>query len=162
MYKFVGSLNAKEIALSISFGVLLGLLALSSGKLLFVFFFLLFFLSRANLLIGIIVTIIISVSAIWLHPLICHPIGEIILTNQITQVVGGVLLKIPFFAWTMLDNTIVCGAFIIGIVLFIPLFLIVWITLKLITRKVTVSNNQSQLSNKLQKSKKLLKSNNCP
>ncbi|MDR2172335.1 MAG: hypothetical protein LBP59_19495 [Planctomycetaceae bacterium] len=145
MNRITGNFGAYEIALSVSFGVMLGLLLLTSGKFLFFILLLLFLFSGANLFSGIIVTIIISALTIWFHSTICHSVGEIILMNNIFQNVCGVLFKLPFFAWTMLDNTIVCGSFAIGLILFLPLFVIAWIPLKLLLPK-----QKKQTQNKTQ------------
>jgi uncharacterized protein (TIGR03546 family) len=132
MDTLTGRFGAREIAFGITFGVLLGLLP--KGNLLFVIFAILFFLSHANIVIGVLATLVISFFAPWLYPL-ADRIGHEILLSVIGQQVIGNLFQIPLVAWTMLDNTVVLGMFLLGLVLFLPIFFVVWIPLKIILPK---------------------------
>jgi uncharacterized protein (TIGR03546 family) len=132
MDTFTGRFGACEIALGIAFGVLLGFLP--KGNLLFVIFAILFFLSHANIVVGILATLIISFFAPWLHPF-ADRIGREILVSVSGQQIIGNLFSIPAVAWTMLDNTVVLGMFLLGLVLFLPIFFVVWIPLKIILPK---------------------------
>jgi uncharacterized protein (TIGR03546 family) len=129
---FTGRFGAREIAFGIAFGVLLGLLP--KGNLLFVVLAILFFLSHANIVVGILATLVISFFAPWLNPL-ADRIGREILVSVPGQQIIGNLFHIPAVSWTMLDNTVVLGMFLLGLVLFLPIFFVVWIPLKIILPK---------------------------
>ncbi|MDR2439176.1 MAG: DUF2062 domain-containing protein [Planctomycetaceae bacterium] len=132
MDTFIGRFGPREIALGITFGVLLGLLP--KTNLLFVVFAIFFFLSHANIVIGILTTLVISFFAPWLYPL-ADQVGREILVSAQGQQVIGILYSIPVVPWTMLDNTVVLGMFLLGLLLFLPVFLVVWISLKIILPK---------------------------
>ncbi len=109
-------------------GVLLGLLP--KTNLLAVLIALLLFLSYANLLVGAATTVIVSLIAPWIHP-IAHDIGGEILTSAVGQQIGGALFRIPLVPWTFLDNTVVLGSFLLGLVLLLPVFCVVWIAARI-------------------------------
>ncbi|MDR3198252.1 MAG: hypothetical protein LBU34_10335 [Planctomycetaceae bacterium] len=132
MDTFTGRFGAYEIALGVAFGVLLGLLP--KANLLFAVFLIFFFLSHANIVIGVLATLIISFFASWIYPL-ADPIGREILVSVQGQRVIGILFSIPVVPWTMLDNTVVLGMFLLGVLLFLPIFLVVWIPLKILLPK---------------------------
>ncbi|MDR1142010.1 MAG: DUF2062 domain-containing protein [Planctomycetaceae bacterium] len=132
MNTLTGRLGPREIALGITFGVLLGFLP--KANLLFVVFAILFFLSHANIIIGVLTTLVISFFAPWLYPL-AERIGCEILVSAQGQQIIGTLFCIPVVPWTMLDNTVVLGMFLLGLLLFLPVFLVVWIPLKIILPK---------------------------
>ncbi|MDR2114829.1 MAG: DUF2062 domain-containing protein [Planctomycetaceae bacterium] len=132
MDTFTGRFGPREIALGITFGVLLGLLP--KANLLFVVFAVFFFLSHANIVIGVSATLVISFFAPWFYPW-ADLIGREILVSARGQQIIGTLFCIPVVPWTMLDNTVVLGTFLLGIVLFLPVFLIAWIPLKIILPK---------------------------
>ncbi|MDR1269757.1 MAG: DUF2062 domain-containing protein [Planctomycetaceae bacterium] len=132
MNTVTGRLGPREIALGITFGVLLGFLP--KANLLFVVLAILFFLSHANIIIGVLTTLVISFFAPWLYPL-AERIGCEILVSAQGQQIIGTLFRLPVVPWTMLDNTVVLGMFLLGILLFLPVFLVVWIPLKIILPK---------------------------
>lgn len=138
MDTLTGKIGPQEIALAFAFGILLGLIPKSN--LLIVLIAILFFFSRANFAIGIVVTIIVSLIAPWLYPF-SHKIGLEILTSPFGQDWGGRLFQIPLVPWTMLDNTVVLGTFLIGLVQFVPVFLLIWISLKLVWPKKKREDN---------------------
>ncbi|MDR1926061.1 MAG: hypothetical protein LBQ66_16965, partial [Planctomycetaceae bacterium] len=147
MYKLLGRFGASEIALAISFGFLLGMLLPTSGKLLFGLVLILFLFSRANLIIGMLIMVAVSFVSIRIDPMLCHGIGDSILTNQVVQVIGGILFKIPVAAWTMLDNTVVCGSFAVGLVFFVPIFIVAWVPLRLLLPKPKESAKKKSADN---------------
>jgi hypothetical protein len=66
---------------------------------------------------------------------LANQIGREILVSAQGQQVIGMLYCIPVIPWTMLDNTVVLGMFLLGLLLFLPVFLVVWISLKIILPK---------------------------
>ncbi|MDR2755651.1 MAG: DUF2062 domain-containing protein [Planctomycetaceae bacterium] len=132
MNTLLGRFGHREIALGIAFGVLLGLLP--KTNLLFVVLVIFFFLSHANIIIGILTTLVLSFFAIWFYPL-ADQIGREILVSAFGQQVIGILFCVPVIPWTMLDNTVVLGTFLLGLLLFLPIFLVVWVPLKIFLPK---------------------------
>lgn len=129
MNVITGRLGPREIALGTAFGVLMGLLP--RDNLLFVGVAILFFFSHSNLVIGIVISVLTALAAPWTAPL-AHLIGQKILNTSAGQQIVGTLFQIPLLPWTMLDNTIVLGSFVLGLALFLPLFVIVWLPLKVL------------------------------
>ncbi len=125
-----GKLGPRELALAGAFGVLLGLLP--KDNLLFISLAGLFFFSHANLVVGIVLTGLVSIVAPWIHEYWAHPLGTKVLTAPGGQNVIGALFKIPLAPWTMLDKTVVLGSFLTGMLLFVPLYLVIWTPLKLV------------------------------
>ncbi len=128
-----GKLGPRELALAGAFGVLLGLLP--KDNLLFVALALLFFFSHANLVVGVLVTIIVSSFSPWVHEYWADSLGTMLLTSPGGQSVVGTPFKIPLMPWTMLDNTVVLGSFVTGAVLFFPLYFVIWFPLKMVWPK---------------------------
>lgn len=124
-----GRLGPREIALAFAFGILLGLVP--KANLLFFALLILVFLSHANFGITLIVGVVVSFFAPWVHPT-AHEIGGTVLLSPIGQQIGAKLFQIPGVPWTMLDNTVVLGSFLIGLVLFFPVYFFVWAPLKLV------------------------------
>lgn len=138
MDTLTGKFGPREIALAFAFGILIGLIP--KGNLLVALLALLFFFSRANFPVGILVLIVTSLAAPWSYSF-AHKIGLEILASTFGQDWGGRLFQIPLVPWTMLDNTVVLGSFLIGLVQFLPVFLLIWIPLKLIWPKKKTEEN---------------------
>ncbi|MDR0338182.1 MAG: DUF2062 domain-containing protein [Planctomycetaceae bacterium] len=128
----IGRFGAYEIALGLAFGVLLGFLP--KANLLFVILAIIFFLSRANIIIGVLATLVISFFAPWLYSFADWLGREILMSAQGQQIIG-MLFCIPVMPWTMLDHTVVLGMFLLGVLLFLPVFLVAWIWLKIVLPK---------------------------
>ncbi len=126
---FTGRLGPQELALAGAFGVLLGLLP--KDNLLFVMLACLFFFSHANLVVGVLITLVVSVFAPGFHEHFADPLGDAVLTAPVGQTVVGTLFRIPLVPWTMLDRTVVLGSFLTGAFLFFPLYALLWMPLKL-------------------------------
>lgn len=129
MDTLTGRLGPREIALAAAFGLLLGLVP--KLNLLFAVLAILFFLSHANIVIGLVLAIVVSFLTPWTYPT-AHRLGAEILQNPQVQQWGGQLYQIPVIPWLMLDNTVVLGSFLLGLVLFFPVFFVFWIPLKAI------------------------------
>lgn len=132
MDTFTGRFGPREIALAVALGILIGLLP--KANLLVVLLAILLFISHANFLVAIPVILLVSVIAPWIHPF-CDRIGVFVLTSSGGQSWGGALSQIPLARWTMFDNTLVLGSLLLGLALFLPIFLLVWIPLKIIWPK---------------------------
>lgn len=120
--KSIGGINtAHQLALGVAFGMLIGLIpkesALAWG------IGLLFLLSRANLLCGIIVGFVVTL----LSPLLdvySARIGFSILSIESLQTTYSTWLELPFVAWTRFNNTVVIGSLAIGLLAWFPVYLL--------------------------------------
>ncbi|MCL2742792.1 MAG: TIGR03546 family protein [Planctomycetaceae bacterium] len=138
-----GKFGPREIAFAVSFGILLGLLPkdnLTAAAIAVVFF-----LSRANLVLGVVITIIVSFLSPFYYP-IAHRIGLEILTSDFGQEWGAALFQYPLVPWSMLDNTVVMGSFATGLALFLPVWFIVWLPLKLFWKKEETKQKKKEES----------------
>lgn len=133
MDTLTGRFGPREIAQGVAFGLFLGLMIGFPPKfnLLILLTGLVFFLSHANIVVGLAVTAIAALLAPWGYPFF-HRIGGEVLTSSFGQETGAALFRIPVLPWTMLDNTIVLGSFLVGLALFLPVFVVVWIPLKIV------------------------------
>jgi uncharacterized protein (TIGR03546 family) len=110
-----------QLALGVAFGVLIGLVPKESAIPWMIC--LLFLLSRANLLTGIVAALVVSV----ISPLLdvySDQIGFSILTVEALQASYAAAMEIPFLAWTQFDNTVVTGSVAIGLLGWVPVYLI--------------------------------------
>ena len=132
MDTLTGRFGPREIALAVAVGLMLGLVP--KANLLFVILALIFFLSHANVVLGIVITIGVSLLTPWIDPTHHRIGGEILMNPQVQQWEVG-FYRVPLVPWLMLDNTVVMGAFLVGLVLFFPVFLLLWIPLKIVWPK---------------------------
>jgi uncharacterized protein (TIGR03546 family) len=117
-----------RIALGVALGFFLGIVP--KANLLAVLIAALLLLLPANLLIGLAVTVVVSLIAPWIAPF-ADELGGFVLTSNVGQQIGGAAFRLPFVPWTMLDNTLVLGSFLIGLVLVVPVFLLAWLAWRL-------------------------------
>ncbi len=129
---FTGKWGPREIALSVAFGILIGLIP--KANLTVAVLAVLFFLSHANIVLGLVVMLLVSLAAPWVHPLAANLGGEILTSPQGNAVISTVF-HFPLVPWTSLNNTVVLGSLLIGLVLFLPVFLAVWVPLKIVWPK---------------------------
>ncbi|AEJ20105.1 TIGR03546 family protein [Gracilinema caldarium] len=113
--------NPKEIASGVAFGVWLALLP--SQNLLWLLIFCLVFFLRTNLGIMFIVIALCKPLAFICDPVL-HTLGYAVLTHKSFYAFFTKLYNVPFLFLTRFNNTIVCGAFLVGLFLWIPLFLV--------------------------------------
>lgn len=128
MDTITGKWGPVEIAWGVAFGVLLGLLP--KITLLFFLFGLLFVFSRAHLVSGVLLMILVTLLSPFVAPY-ADQLGADILLSKPGQGIGAALFQFPVVPWTQLDNTVVLGSLLFGLVLFFPLFFVTWLPLKL-------------------------------
>ena len=86
-------------------------------------FFLLLLISNANLITGFLSAVFFS----WLSPILdplSHNVGVTVLTYEGLQPWFCQLDALPLAAWARIENTVVTGSFIIGILLMLPLYFV--------------------------------------
>ncbi|MDR1959890.1 MAG: TIGR03546 family protein [Planctomycetaceae bacterium] len=120
----------RQIALAVALGAMTGLL--QKDNLLVLLLILAIFLLRVNLGAGILAAVIFSGLGTLLDSF-ADKIGSWILCRPVIQPLGTSFFELPLTAWTSLNNTVVLGNFVIGLVLFYPVF---HISLR-ICRKIT-------------------------
>ncbi len=124
-----GKWAPREIALAIALGFLIGIMP--KLNLIVAVLTVLFFLSDSTILLGLVTIAVISLCTPWIDPW-THQLGAEILLSPTGNHFVAAFFQVPPLPWTMLDNTVVLGAFVAGIVLFFPLFLSSWVVFKLV------------------------------
>ena len=119
----LGRWTAAGIATGVAFGAMLGLIP--PGNLVSLAVLLLLFFSGSNLVFAGLNALFFLLLARWIAPW-ADRIGEAVLTLPVVQRFGSRAWEYPLVAWTDLDNTVVLGQTLIGLVLFLPLLLLVW------------------------------------
>lgn len=128
----IKSLNSNshpgEIAHAVSIGVLLGLMPKDNA--LWYILFIFFAFVRINKAVYLLVILGMSLFA---HTLDVYldQIGYIVLTYEPAYPVYRFLLDIPFVAFTKFNNTVVMGSLVSGIILYIPVYIIARLLIKL-------------------------------
>jgi len=111
--------SSRQLAGGVALGMLLGLTPKIS--LLVVFFGILLILSKANLITGILSALIFT----WIGPVldpISHNLGVMLLTHESLQPFFCDIFQSPLVAWTRIDNTVVTGSVIIGLLAILPVY----------------------------------------
>lgn len=108
-----------QVGLAIAVGAILGLIPKDNALALTLL--LVIFLLRVNLGFGIISAALFTWVGIALEPL-ADRIGSAVLHSPISASWGTPFFELPLAAWTSLNNTIVLGEFLIGLVLLYPIY----------------------------------------
>ena len=111
--------SSRQLAAGIVLGMMIGLIPKTS--LLVVLLAIVLILSRANLITGILSAIVFSWVGLLLDP-ITHSIGAMLLTHESMQAFFRDLHQYPLVAWTRIENTVVTGSLIAGILLVLPVY----------------------------------------
>ena len=137
-----------EIASGISFGLLLALIP--AGNLLWIGIFIITFFLKHNisaLLLSMgLFRIFISVLDQFLHL-----IGETLLEWPVLQNIFTLIYNTPFLAYTNFNNTIVMGGFVLGIILWLPVFLLFKVLIKVYRKKLAPKIAESKIIKLLKK-----------
>lgn len=123
--KFFKSLNSNshpgEMAHGAALGVLFGLMPKDNALWFILFFFFIFV--RINKSLYFLITLLVSTIA----PLtdnILHQLGYWVLLLPSLEPIMRTLLEIPFVAFTKINNTVVMGSLTMGLLLYIPVYLL--------------------------------------
>jgi uncharacterized protein (TIGR03546 family) len=120
--------RAGEIAAGAACGFLLALLP--AGNLLWIALFLIFFFTKINLGAEFLFIALFKLPMSLLAGLL-HSIGYFVLTQPVLQGIFTALFNIPFIPYTRFNNTVVMGALITGIVLWLPFFFLLRLLVQL-------------------------------
>jgi len=119
---FLKETKPHQIALAVAIGIMLGLIP-KANLLAFVLVVALFLL-RCNLGFGILTAALVSLATIRIDAKV-DLLGTKLLTNASVIDLEATLNQYPLFAWTSLNNTLVLGSFVAGLIVFLPVYLIV-------------------------------------
>lgn len=137
--KILVAINANtkpsQLATAISIALLLSLISVNGLNLLWVVIFIISFLININLSIEFAFIFIFAPLAFVLQGL-QHMIGQAVLAPGPVYELLTMLYTLPLFCFTRLNNTVVMGGLIIGIILFVPLYLFSSFLLKIYRTKV--------------------------
>jgi len=110
-----------ELALGVAFGMLIGIMPKDSAIPWLIA--LVFLLSRGNLLCGIVSAIALSVFApmidVW-----SDKMGMALLSVESLQTTYASWMELSWVAWTRFNNTVVAGSFLIGLIAWLPVYLL--------------------------------------
>ncbi len=116
-----------EIAHAVAIGMLLGFMPKNNALWYLLFVFFLFVrVHKGALLLAVLAA---SLLARLFDPLF-DAIGYAVLTFSPLEPVYAALLDIPFVAFTKFNNTIVAGALVFGLILYIPVYILIRILIK--------------------------------
>jgi uncharacterized protein (TIGR03546 family) len=138
---FTAAGSPRQIAFGVALGATIGLVP--KGNLTAALLAILLLSLRVNLTAGTAAAVLFSWLGVWTDPL-AHRIGSAILTHTAVQPVGAYLFDLPFVPWTALNNTVVLGSLVLGLVLFYPVY---WLSY------VVLENHRDRVAEKLHKYK---------
>ncbi len=113
----------QRLALGVALGMLVGLVP--KGNLTAAVLAVLALSVRANLAAVIGSAGVFTLLGAWTDPL-AHDLGLRVLTRPGVQPLGAWLYDLPLVPWTGLNNTVVFGSLLLGLVLFWPVYYLVW------------------------------------
>lgn len=113
----------RQIAFGAAIGLVLGLIP--KDNLVFLSFVVALALLRVNQLVGCIVACSLGLLSGWLES-IPHVLGSMWLRQSIVSATVQRLYEYPLLPWTCIDNTLVCGGLILGLVSIPPTYLACW------------------------------------
>lgn len=127
LWKLIGSLvrpitterTPHQLALALALGVAIGLVP--KLNLIAVGWLLLLFICRVNLLVGLGAAGMASLLGILLDPYL-HQVGDWLLTSETLHPLFVTIYKLPLGPWTSINNTVVVGATVLGLLQFIPTY----------------------------------------
>ncbi len=111
--------NPHQLALAIALGAALGLVP--KLNLIAVVWLLLLFMLRVNLLVGLISAGAASMASVALDPYL-HRLGDFLLSSELLSPLFVSVYRLPLGAWTSINNTVVVGATVIGLLQIIPTY----------------------------------------
>jgi len=120
---FLKETKPHQIALAVAFGVMLGLIP--KANLLAFLLVMILFLSRCNLGFGILAAALVSLATTRIDAKM-DLLGTRLLAKASVIDLEASLFQYPLFAWTALNNTLVLGGLVAGVIAFLPVYLIVF------------------------------------
>ena len=118
---FAGGDTPRQIGFGVAMGMLIGIIPKDS---LFTYAFgILLLISTANLLSALVSGFVFTWIGFLLDP-VSHSLGKAVLTHESWQATWVQIYELPVVPWTRFHNTVVSGSLLIGLALFIPVYLV--------------------------------------
>lgn len=118
----VSAINSShELALGVAFGAMIGLMPKDSAIPWIIG--LIFLLSRGNLLCGIVAALLASIASPLMDPF-THRMGLSVLSIEFLQSTYAYWMELPWVAWTRFNNTVVAGSLAVGVIAWLPIYLV--------------------------------------
>tara|TARA_R110002049_G_scaffold2750_4_gene21922 strand:- start:70944 stop:71813 length:870 start_codon:yes stop_codon:yes gene_type:complete len=118
-----GRKHPHQLAWAVAFGLLLGIIP--HGNLLALAVLVVVLTLKVNHAMAGLTAIGISFAATKLDPY-SHQVGDFVLSHPDTQTYAASAWQMPLMPWTDLNNTVVMGSFLIGVVALIPAFVVTY------------------------------------
>ena len=115
--------SPRLLAFSLALGMVLGLMP--KGNLLAVLVSMVLFASRSNLAVAMISALLFSYVGPWADPL-TDRLGAALLNWPVLRPTWMWLHSQPLVPWTSFNNTVVLGSLTLGLLLFYPVYRVVW------------------------------------
>jgi uncharacterized protein (TIGR03546 family) len=116
---FTAAASPRQIAFGLALGAMIGLVP--KGNLTAALLAMVLLSLRVNLAAGTAAALVFSWAGALCDPL-AHRIGSTVLAYPWVQPIGAYLFDLPIVPWTALNNTVVLGNLILGLVLFYPVY----------------------------------------
>ena len=145
---FLKETKPHHIALAVALGVMLGLIP-KANLLAFVLVAALFLL-RCNLGFGILAAALVSLTTTKLDAKV-DLLGTQLLAKASVIDLEATLFQYPLFAWTALNNTLVLGSLVAGLVAFLPVYLVIFTLCRVFRPRNEVATEKPQDAPKPQK-----------
>lgn len=140
--------SSSEIAHACCMGVMLGFMPKNNAFWYIIFFFFMFV--RINKGTYLVITALVSLFAWMLDPMF-NSIGYSVLTYPPLEGFFSWLFDVPFVGFTRFNNTIVMGSFVFSMMLYIPIFVLIKILVKLWRKKIAIKFGDSAIVKFFQK-----------
>ncbi len=128
----LGRTEPAQLAWGVAFGVLLGIVP--HGNLLAVALVMLLLTLRVNHAVAAVAVVGSTLLATRLDPY-SHPVGQFILTHEDFSRHLASAWELPLVPWTDINNTVVLGSFVIGMIALVPMFLLTYPVFHLLSPK---------------------------
>ena len=128
---FLKETKPHHIAFGVALGVMIGLIP--KANLIALMLILALFLFRCNLGFGILSAALVSLAMPGLD-VATHQLGDRLLANESLVGFIGTLFQYPFFAWSAVNNTVVLGSFVMGLIVFVPVYVMVFVVCRFFLR----------------------------
>lgn len=122
---FTGGGSPQAIAFGCAMGMMVGLLP--KGNLTAAAISMVILATHANLAAAAVSGTLFSWAGLWTDPL-AHRLGSAILTQPAWQKSFARLYELPLMPWTALNNTVVVGSLVLSLVLFYPVYRLMWLS----------------------------------
>ena len=142
---FLKETKPHQIALAVALGVMLGLVP--KANLLALVLVMALFLLRCNLGFGILTAALVALATTRLDAKI-DILGTKLLANVSVIDLEATLFQYPLFAWTALNNTLVLGCLVSGLIVFLPVYLAIFVLCRVFTPRNEVAAEIPQNSSK--------------